>query len=54
MNLIHHHLTRSADALRQLRVSDDTRTLFTNYFADGLSPAQAISLHASKLMVITK
>jgi len=51
MNLVHNHQLRCAEALRELRLTDNTRQSFDSYFADGLSPAQAMSLHESKLMV---
>jgi len=51
MLLVHNHQTRCADALRQLRISDDTRQLFMQYFDSGMSPAAAMTLHESKLMV---
>jgi len=51
MLLVHNHQTRCADALRQLRISDDTRQVFTQYFDSGMTPAVAMTLHESKLMV---
>lgn len=49
--LEHNHQTQCADALRQLRMSEETRHLFMDYFNDGLSPAMAMSLHESKTLV---
>ena len=53
MNLVHNHQLRCAEALRELRLTDNTRQSFDSYFAvaDGLFPAQAMSSHESKLMV---
>lgn len=49
--LQHNHGTQSAAALRLLRCSDGTKELFHKYFADGLTPAEAIRLHESTLAV---
>jgi len=34
-------------------MSDETRQLFTDFFNSGMTPAAAMSLHESKLMVRT-
>lgn len=51
LKLQHNHPVESADALRLLRCSAETRALFHGYFAEGTSPAEAISLHESNLAV---
>lgn len=51
MNLSHNHAIRCAEALRNLRVSSSTKEKFHSYFADGLTPAQAMMHHENKLMV---
>ncbi|KAM7301395.1 uncharacterized protein ISCGN_016914 [Ixodes scapularis] len=45
----HNHVLNCADGLRFLRSTPDTRACFYNYFKDGLTPAEAIALHAQKL-----
>ena len=50
LNLEHNYRIHCADAMHQLRVLDETRKVFMEYFNDGLSPALAIALHESKLM----
>lgn len=47
----HTHSTESADALRRLCPTSETKHTFYNYFEDGMTPAEAIRLHESKLIV---
>lgn len=47
----HSHSTTSADALRRLCPATTTKETFLGYFNDAMSPAEAIRLHESKLLV---
>lgn len=47
----HSHSTTSADALRRLGPATTTKETFVGYFEDAMSPAEAIRLHESKLLV---
>ncbi|XP_077548927.1 uncharacterized protein LOC144162321 [Haemaphysalis longicornis] len=47
----HSHSTTSADALRRLGPATTTKEAFVGYFNDAMSPAEAIRLHESKLLV---
>ncbi|XP_040077985.2 uncharacterized protein LOC115331187 [Ixodes scapularis] len=46
----HNHALDCADGLRLLRPSPGTRASFYNYFKDGLSRAEAMTLHRQKLV----
>lgn len=45
----HSHATKSAEALRMLRASPETKATFQKYFEAGLAPSAAIRLHESLL-----
>ncbi|XP_065292052.1 uncharacterized protein [Dermacentor albipictus] len=45
----HNHSTESADALRLLRASPETRSAFSEYFEEGMTPAEAIQHHEQLL-----
>ncbi|KAH7981277.1 hypothetical protein HPB49_022884 [Dermacentor silvarum] len=45
----HNHSTESADALRMLRASQQTKASFSGYFETGLGPAEAIRHHEALL-----
>ena len=47
----HSHSTHSAHAYRFHPISEDTKMVFTKYFAQGHSPSSAIHLHQLNLMV---
>nr|XP_037279999.1 uncharacterized protein LOC119172965 [Rhipicephalus microplus] len=47
----HSHSTAAADALSRLTPTMQTRETFLAYFDNGMSPAEAIRLHESKLLV---
>lgn len=47
----HTHSTESAEALRRLSALPETKQAFLNYFNYGKSPAEAMRLHESKLLV---
>ncbi|XP_064461832.1 uncharacterized protein LOC135371983 [Ornithodoros turicata] len=46
----HNHPTDTAEELRRLRCSGKTQATFFGYFADGLTPAEAIRQHRRKLL----
>lgn len=45
----HNHSTECADALRRLRSTEETKDTFYKYFCDGITPAEAVRLHESKV-----
>lgn len=45
----HSHATKSAEALRMLRASPETKATFQKYFEAGLAPSAAIRHHESLL-----
>lgn len=47
----HNHSTECADALRLPKSSDETRATFNGYFQDGMTAAEAMRLHESKLIM---
>ncbi|KAL1436293.1 hypothetical protein MTO96_049806 [Rhipicephalus appendiculatus] len=47
----HNHSTAAADALSRLTPTLQTKQTFLAYFDNGMSPAEAIRLHESKLLV---
>ncbi|KAH7965748.1 hypothetical protein HPB49_010359 [Dermacentor silvarum] len=47
----HSHSTAAAEALRRLAPTSPTKQAFLEYFNNGMSPAEAIRLHESKLVV---
>nr|XP_050030261.2 uncharacterized protein LOC126526388 [Dermacentor andersoni] len=55
IKLLHHnghsHSTTAAEALRHLTPTSQTKQTFLEYFDNGMSPAEAIRLHESKLVV---
>lgn len=51
LKLQHNHSVESAEALHHPRCSIETRALFLSYFTEGMSPAEAISLHEGNLAV---
>ncbi|XP_049522287.1 uncharacterized protein LOC119449196 [Dermacentor silvarum] len=51
LNEKHNHSTESADALRLLRASPETRSAFSGYFEEGMTPAEAIQHHEQLLSI---
>lgn len=47
----HSHSTSNFEALKYLRISDETRQQFLEYFNNGLGPAAAMSTHEAKLLL---
>ncbi|GFQ94701.1 SWIM-type domain-containing protein [Trichonephila clavata] len=52
ISLLHTHNTTSAETLRMLRVYDEVRQQFYQYFSDGMSPIEAIRFHENKFFLI--
>ncbi|GFR33336.1 SWIM-type domain-containing protein [Trichonephila clavata] len=51
ISLLHTHNTTSAETLRMLRVNDEVRQQFYQYFSDGMSPIEAIRFHENKFLL---
>ncbi|GFQ79228.1 SWIM-type domain-containing protein [Trichonephila clavata] len=51
ISLLHTHNTTSAETLRMLRVYDEVRQQFYQYFSDGMSPVEAIRFHENKFLL---
>ncbi|XP_077544680.1 uncharacterized protein LOC144157796 [Haemaphysalis longicornis] len=50
----HNHSTESADALRMLRPSCETKAGFVQYFEEGLGPAEALRRHERNLAAMDR
>lgn len=50
----HNHSTESADALRMLRPSCETKAAFVQYFEEGRGPAEALRLHERNLAAMDR
>lgn len=50
----HNHSTESADALRMLRPSCETKAAFAQYFEEGLGPAEALRRHERNLAAMDR
>jgi len=52
INPFHKHNCASADALKRLFIDPEVKAIFWQYFADGLSPCQAIKQNISRLQTL--
>ncbi|XP_042912565.2 uncharacterized protein [Parasteatoda tepidariorum] len=51
IGICHSHSTTSAEALRMLRVNDEVKDLFHEYFSSGMTVAEALKFHENRYLV---